>query len=175
MLAATLGSGFGGGGGGSQAAEDGGVERGVVRRRRASAASPPSAPSSAGSRPSRSAGCRSGSATSAAFGLGYTAQAYAYVLLLTDRYPNSDPEAIGREWELPPHTVRLELDDDGRRSRLTVFFRLLLAIPHFVWLALWTVAAFLAAIANFFVALSAAARPTRCTGSSPPTSATTRT
>ena len=88
-----------------------------------------------------------------AFGLGYTAQAYSYVLLLTDRYPNSNPEAIGRAWELPPHTVRLELADDGRRSRLTVFFRLLLAIPHFVWLALWTIAAFLAAIANFFVAL----------------------
>ena len=49
--------------------------------------------------------------------------------------------------------MRLELDDDGRRSRLTVFFRLLLAIPHFVWLALWTIAAFLAAIANCFVAL----------------------
>jgi hypothetical protein len=74
-------------------------------------------------------------------------------LLVTDRYPNSDPEAIGREWELPPHTVRLELADDGRRSRLTVFFRLLLAIPHFVWLALWTIAAFLAAIANGVVAL----------------------
>ena len=52
-----------------------------------------------------------------AYGLGYTAQAYAYVLLLTDRYPNSDPEAIGPAWELPPHPVRLELDDDGRRSR----------------------------------------------------------
>ena len=64
-----------------------------------------------------------------AYGLGYTAQAYAYMLLLTDRYPNSDPEAIGPAWELPPHTVRLELADDGRRSRLTVFFRLLLAIP----------------------------------------------
>ena len=38
-----------------------------------------------------------------AYGLGYTAQAYSYVLLLTDRYPNSDPEAIGRAWELPPH------------------------------------------------------------------------
>ena len=49
-----------------------------------------------------------------AFGLGYTAQTYAYVLLLTDRYPNSDPESIGREWELAPRTVRLELDDDGR-------------------------------------------------------------
>src|SRR4051794_279032 len=28
-------------------------------------------------------------------------------------------------------------DDDLRRSRLTVFFRLLLALPHLVWLYLW--------------------------------------
>lgn len=88
-----------------------------------------------------------------AYGIGYSAQTWAYVLLLTDRYPNSDPDAIGPEWELPPHAVRLELDDDGRRSRLTVFFRLLLAFPHFVWLALWSVAAFLAAITNGLVAL----------------------
>jgi hypothetical protein len=89
----------------------------------------------------------------AAYGLGYTAQAYSYGLLLTDRYPNSDPEEIGPEWELPPRPVRLELDDDRRRSRLTVFFRLLFAIPHFVWLLLWSIAAFLAAIANWFVVL----------------------
>jgi hypothetical protein len=49
--------------------------------------------------------------------------------------------------------VRLLLDDDGRRSRLTVAFRLLLALPHVVWLLLWSVAASLAAIANWFVAL----------------------
>ena len=88
-----------------------------------------------------------------AYGLGYTAQAYAYTLLLTDRYPNSNPEALGPEWDLPRHPIRLELADDGRRSRLTVFFRLLLAIPHFVWLLLWSVAAFLAAIVNGLVAL----------------------
>ena len=88
-----------------------------------------------------------------AYGLGYTAQAYAYALLLTDRYPNSDPDELGPAWSLPPHPVGLELQDDGRRSRLTVLFRLLLALPHFVWLALWTIAAILAAIANWFVAL----------------------
>jgi hypothetical protein len=88
-----------------------------------------------------------------AYGIGYTAQAYAYTLLLTDRYPNSDPNELGPTWSLPPHPVRLEVDDDGRRSRLTVAFRLLLALPHLVWLALWTIAALLAAIANWFVAL----------------------
>ena len=74
-------------------------------------------------------------------------------LLLTDRYPNSDPDALGPAWALPAHPVTLELDDDGRRSRLTVFFRFLLALPHFVWLTLWSVAAILAAFANWFVAL----------------------
>ena len=88
-----------------------------------------------------------------AYGIGYTAQAYAYTLLLTARYPNADPESLGPEWELPQHPIRLELSDDGHRSRLTVFFRLLLALPHLVWLTLWSVAAFLAAIANWFVAL----------------------
>ncbi len=73
------------------------------------------------------------------YSLGYGAQANAYFLLLTDRYPNSDPDAIGPEWSLTSHQLQLELSDDGRRSRLTVFFRLLLALPHFVWLALWTV------------------------------------
>lgn len=90
----------------------------------------------------------------AAYGIGYTAQAYAYALLLTDRYPNSDPDELGPVWSLPPHPVRLELDDDGRRSRLTVAFRLLLALPHLVWLTLWSLVAILAAIANWFVALA---------------------
>lgn len=88
-----------------------------------------------------------------AYGIGYSAQAWAYTLLLTDQYPNSDPDELGPAWSLPPHPVRLELDDDGRRSRLTVAFRLLFALPHLVWLTLWSVAAILAAIANWFVAL----------------------
>jgi hypothetical protein len=89
----------------------------------------------------------------AAYGIGYTAQAYAYLLLLTDRYPNSNPDALGPAWSLPGHPVRLELADDLRRSRLTVLFRLLLALPHVVWITLWTVPAFLAALANGIVAL----------------------
>lgn len=83
-----------------------------------------------------------------AYGIGYTAQAYAYLLLLTDRYPNSDPEALGPAWALPDHAVRLELSDDLRRSRLLVLFRFVLALPHLVWVMLWTVPAFLAALAN---------------------------
>lgn len=34
------------------------------------------------------------------------------------------------------HPIRL-VNDDLRRNRLTVFFRLIIAIPHFIWLTLW--------------------------------------
>jgi hypothetical protein len=40
------------------------------------------------------------------------------------------------------HPVRIVVDDDLRRSRVTVFFRLILALPHLVWLALFGIAAF---------------------------------
>jgi Domain of unknown function (DUF4389) len=39
------------------------------------------------------------------------------------------------------HPIQLIVTDDLRRSRLTVFFRLLLVIPHLIWLALWGIAA----------------------------------
>jgi uncharacterized protein DUF4389 len=51
------------------------------------------------------------------------------------------------------HPIRLVNDDDLRRSRLTVFFRLLLALPPIIWLALWGMAAFVAAFAAWVVAL----------------------
>jgi hypothetical protein len=51
------------------------------------------------------------------------------------------------------HPVRITVDDDLRRSRLTVFFRPLFVVPHSVWLLLWSGAAFLAAIANWVVLL----------------------
>lgn len=86
-----------------------------------------------------------------AYGLAYQAQANAYLYVLTDRYPSSDPEATGRAEAAPAHPVRLSVDDDLQRSRLTVFFRLLLAIPHFFWLMLWGVAAMLATLANGIV------------------------
>ena len=39
-----------------------------------------------------------------------------------------------------PHPIHLVVTDDLQRSRLTVFFRLLLVIPHFIWLSLWGIA-----------------------------------
>jgi hypothetical protein len=91
-----------------------------------------------------------------AYAIGYTAQTTAYFLLVTDRYPNADPtEMLVAVTDRPPrHPVRVVGDPyDLRRSRLTVFFRLLLALPHIVWVALWGIVAFFAAIAQWFVTL----------------------
>ena len=88
-----------------------------------------------------------------AYTIGYSAQVSGYVLLLTDRYPTSDPSRVLPEMSLPPHPVRLELDDPLHRSRLTVFFRLLLAIPHLFWLALWYVLVLLAVLVAWIAAL----------------------
>lgn len=52
-----------------------------------------------------------------------------------------------------PHPVRLVVNDDLQRTRLTVFFRLILAIPHFLWVMLWGVIAVLAALVNWFATL----------------------
>jgi len=57
------------------------------------------------------------------------------------------------------HPIRLVVTDDLQRTRLTVFFRLILAIPSFIWLALWTVVAWLAWIVNWFATLFTAQSP----------------
>ena len=91
-----------------------------------------------------------------AYAIGYTAQTTAFFLLVTDRYPNADPtEMLVAVTDRPPrHPVRVVGDPyDLRRSRLTVFFRLLLSIPHLIWLTLWSIAAILASIAQWFVTL----------------------
>jgi hypothetical protein len=96
-----------------------------------------------------------------AYGIGYNAQALAYLLLLTDRYPNADPTAMLEGVERPPvHPVHLVGDaHDLRRSRVTVFFRILLALPHIVWLALWSIAVFVVAIINWFATLFTGTAP----------------
>jgi hypothetical protein len=45
-----------------------------------------------------------------------------------------------------PHPVRLVVDDDLRRKRLTVALRLVLAIPHLAFLLAWSVATVPAAV-----------------------------
>jgi Domain of unknown function (DUF4389) len=88
------------------------------------------------------------------YGLGYGTQAGGYVLLLTGRYPDSSPDLVEPPAQLPRHPVRIRIRDALRRSRLTTFFRLPLALPHFVWLAGWSVLAFFASVAAWFTALA---------------------
>src|SRR4051812_48566340 len=70
------------------------------------------------------------------YALNYLAQTSAYCYLVSPRYPNSNTDAapLGAP---PEHPIRLALGGDLERSRLTVFFRYLLALPHLVWLTLW--------------------------------------
>jgi hypothetical protein len=51
------------------------------------------------------------------------------------------------------HPIRLVVNDDLQRNRLTVFFRLILAIPLLLWALLWGVIAVLAYIVNWFATL----------------------
>ena len=98
--------------------------------------------------------CRAGLSGLVAYCIGYTAQATGYVLLVTDRYPTTDPARVAPFLELPLHPVRLDLTDDVRRSRLTVFFRFPLAVPHLIWLTLWTALVGLLALPVWIVALA---------------------
>jgi hypothetical protein len=90
----------------------------------------------------------------AVYALGYAAETAGYALWLTGRYPSSDPALAEPLPELPEHPVRIVVDDELRRSRLTVFFRLLLAIPHFIWITLWAIAVVLAAFLAWILALA---------------------
>lgn len=72
---------------------------------------------------------------------------------MSEQLPANDEAAA------PTHPIRLVVTDDLRRSRLTVFFRLLLFIPHAIWLALWGIAAGIAVIAAWLVGIVAGRVP----------------
>jgi Domain of unknown function (DUF4389) len=95
----------------------------------------------------------------AAYALSYGAQFWAYALLLTDRYPDSDPLAAVPGLPVRDDPIAVHVDDELRRSRLTVFFRLLLAFPHLIWLVLWQIVAWLAAIVSWFATLVSGRTP----------------
>ncbi len=65
------------------------------------------------------------------------------------------------EYVVDAHPVRLVVEDDLQRNRLTVFFRLILAIPHLIWISLWTIGIVFVVVVQWFVTL--------ITGSPPPT------
>ena len=88
-----------------------------------------------------------------AFALGYGAQAAGYLLLLTPLYPTSDPSLAEPYSDLVEHPVRAVVTDDLGRPRLTVLFRLFLAIPHFVWIVLWSLVVFVIAPFVWVVAI----------------------
>jgi hypothetical protein len=104
-----------------------------------------------------------------AYCLGYSAQVSAYVFLLTDRYPFASPSVFVRQADAEkpielqaapaaeptpaPQPISMSVTDDLRRSRLTVFFRLLLAIPHLIWLILWSIIAVLVAVLTWICTL----------------------
>src|SRR5579871_2687711 len=51
------------------------------------------------------------------------------------------------------HPVRLVVHDDYHRDRISVLFRLIFAIPHFIWFVLWTIFTIVAAVIGWIVAL----------------------
>jgi hypothetical protein len=55
----------------------------------------------------------------------------------------------------PPrrHPIRLVVNNDLKRRRLTVFFRPVLAIPHGIWVTLWKYAIYVVAFINWWVTL----------------------
>jgi hypothetical protein len=57
------------------------------------------------------------------------------------------------------HPIQLVIEDDLSRNRLTVFFRILLAIPHVIWLMLWGIAAYVVWVVAWFAALFTARCP----------------
>jgi hypothetical protein len=62
---------------------------------------------------------------------------------------------------LDEHPIGLIVEDDLRRNRLTVFFRLLLAIPQAIWLGLWSAAATVVLVIVWFAALITGSVPGR--------------
>jgi len=95
----------------------------------------------------------------AAYSLCYAAQLWSYLFLLTERYPDSSPERALPELPVRFDPVDVEAGGELRRSRLTVFFRVLLAIPHLIWLALWGLVVLFAAIASWFATLASGTTP----------------
>ena len=61
--------------------------------------------------------------------------------------------------QLEAHPIGLIVDDDLRRNRLTVFFRLLLAIPQAIWLGIWGMVTYVAVLIAWLVALFAGRVP----------------
>jgi len=85
-----------------------------------------------------------------AFYLRWRVRALAYLMLLTDRYPPFGDSAYPAE---------LTIVDPAARDRLSVGFRLFLAIPHFIVLTFLGLAWWITAIIGWLFVLFTAAYP----------------
>ena len=65
----------------------------------------------------------------------------------------TEPLPSGAVAAAEPHPIRFVVTDDLKRSRLTTLFRLVLAIPHFLWIYLWQFVFVFALMWAWFVAL----------------------
>ena len=91
----------------------------------------------AGSTALHGAGWQRGSATPPCTASATPSRSTATCSSSRSAIPNSDPASYEFANVYRADPIRLTVADDLRRSRLTTFFRLLLAIPHLVWLLLW--------------------------------------
>jgi uncharacterized protein DUF4389 len=66
--------------------------------------------------------------------------------------PPAQPPAVPGEG-FNPHPIRLVVADDLHRHRLTVLFRLIMAYPALIYLALWTIPILFVLIAQWFYTL----------------------
>lgn len=65
----------------------------------------------------------------------------------------SESESVPQD-ESGNHPIHLVVTDDLRRNRLTVFFRAFLAIPHFIWVTVWGIGAYVLVIVAWFAGLA---------------------
>jgi hypothetical protein len=69
------------------------------------------------------------------------------------------PPATPRIEPPKPHPFRLVDNDDLKRSRLTVLVRILLVIPHAIWLTLYSLVAFFLTLLSWFATLITGSPP----------------
>lgn len=66
------------------------------------------------------------------------------------RYRKTDRAKPNEEGTLQPYPVTFEVDYAEQRNRLTAFFRLILAIPLFIWVTLYSIVAAIAVVIAWF-------------------------
>lgn len=72
---------------------------------------------------------------------------------MSEQLPAPTPDMPAR------HPIGLVVTDDLGRSRLTVFFRLLLVIPHAIWLGIWGLAVFVVVLVAWVIGVVAGRVP----------------